>query len=107
MIAVHMADFDSQFIAAQGSARSDDMFRVQRPICSGQELRPITRQKFAMFTIIEREWCCPRMALCSPQSEHRGVRSSDSEHMLIHHWASVVDAVELTVMIQCLSDDTQ
>ena len=55
MIAVHMADFDSQFIEAQGAARSDDMFRVQRPICSGQELRPITRQKFAMFTIIERE----------------------------------------------------
>ncbi|CAI5504382.1 unnamed protein product [Closterium sp. Naga37s-1] len=52
LLAVNRSSLEARFVTAQGRARSAS-FGVHRSVCESVELRPITKQKWAMFTQVE------------------------------------------------------
>ncbi|CAI5466488.1 unnamed protein product [Closterium sp. Yama58-4] len=54
LLAVNQSSIEARFVTAQGRARSAS-FGVHRSVCESVELRPITKQKWAMFTQVEEK----------------------------------------------------
>ncbi|CAI7834837.1 unnamed protein product [Closterium sp. NIES-53] len=54
LLAVNRSSLEARFVTAQGRARSAS-FGVHRSVCESVELRPITKQKWAMFTQVEEK----------------------------------------------------
>ncbi|CAI5481554.1 unnamed protein product [Closterium sp. Yama58-4] len=54
LLAVNRSSIEARFVTAQGRARSAS-FGVHRSVCESVELRPIIKQKWAMFTQVEEK----------------------------------------------------
>ncbi|GJP33706.1 hypothetical protein CLOM_g18228 [Closterium sp. NIES-68] len=54
LLAVNRSSIEARFVTAQGTSRSPS-FGVYRSVCDSTELRPITKQKWAMFTQVEEK----------------------------------------------------
>ncbi|CAI5499235.1 unnamed protein product [Closterium sp. Naga37s-1] len=54
LLAVNRSSIEARFVTAQGRARSVS-FGVHRSVCESVEMRPITKQKWAMFTQVEEK----------------------------------------------------
>ncbi|CAI5504359.1 unnamed protein product, partial [Closterium sp. Naga37s-1] len=54
LVAVNSSALEPRFIAAQAARRSPS-FRLHVSVCGRHEIRPITKQKWSMFTMVEGE----------------------------------------------------
>ncbi|GJP62298.1 hypothetical protein CLOP_g19380 [Closterium sp. NIES-67] len=55
VMAVNSSALEPRFIAAQAAARRSPRFRVHESVCERREIRPFTKQKWSMFTMVEEK----------------------------------------------------
>jgi len=73
-IPTNESSVSSLFVASRGPQRSE-VFRSQRSVCASPAIRPITKQKFAMFVIIEEKL---KLVYCAiPKVRHRTEQSPE------------------------------
>lgn len=79
-IPMNESSVSSLFIASRGPQRSE-VFRSQKSVCTSPAIRPITKQKFAMFVIIEEKL---KLVYCAIPKVCR--RAEGSCMTSIHPW---------------------